>query len=289
MMLSVRCAAKVNLCLNILRRRGDGYHDLRSLTVAVSLWDELHIAPSDRFRLEDERGKPLPQSNTVWIAAHLLAQEVGASLHFTVRLLKRIPSEAGLGGGSSDAAGMLKALQRLWRLRWSWQRLVPLAARVGADVPFFLVPTGAAIVEGIGERLVPLRLPTLWMVLVMPEVTMPTKKAFALWDAHPIQVDADPTALAEALYRSDWDRVRRHTQNAFEPLIAAYIPAVTDLKARLLAAGAKAAVMSGSGTSVVGLFADAKEARNAFKAVGSFAAWGVVAHSVRRGIVIRRG
>lgn len=288
-MLSVRCAAKVNLCLNIIRRRDDGYHDLRSLMVAVSLWDELHIASSDRFRLEDEAGRPLPKSNTVWRAAHLLAQEVGISPNFTVRLLKRIPSEAGLGGGSSDAAGMLKALQRLWGLRRSWQRLVPLAARVGADVPFFLVPTGAAIVEGIGERLMPLRLPTLWMVLVMPEVTMPTKKAFALWDAHPIQVDADPTALVEALYRSDWDRVRCHAQNAFEPLIATHIPAVTDLKTRLIAAGAKAAVMSGSGTSVVGLFADAREARDAFKAVCPFAAWGVVVHSVRRSVVIWRG
>ncbi|MFA0763482.1 MAG: hypothetical protein XFASWVDF_001205 [Candidatus Fervidibacter sp.] len=288
-MLLVRCAAKVNLCLSIVRRREDGYHDLRSLMVAVSLWDELHIVPSDRFGLEDEAGQPLPQSNTVWRAAHLLAQEVGISPNFTVRLLKRIPSEAGLGGGSSDAAGMLKALQKLWGLRWSWRRLVPLAARIGADVPFFLVPTGAAIAEGIGERLTPLWLPTLWMVLVMPEATMPTKDAFDLWDAHPTQVDADPMALAEALSRGDWAQIRHHTQNAFEPLIATRIPSVTDLKARLMAAGAMAAVMSGSGTSVVGLFADAMAARRALKMVRPFAAWGVVAHSVRRSIVLRWG
>jgi len=288
-MLSVRCAAKVNLCLDILGQREDGYHDLRSLMVAVSLWDELHIVSSDRFRLEAEAGQPLPQSNTVWRAAQLLAQEVGVSPNVLVRLLKRIPSEAGLGGGSSDAAGMLKALQRLWQLRWSWQRLAPLAARIGADVPFFLVPTGAAIAEGIGERLTPLRLPTLWMVLVMPEATMPTKEAFALWDAHPTRVDADPMTLANALKVRDWEQVRRHAQNAFESLVAAHIPSVSDLKARLMAAGAKAAVMSGSGTSVVGLFADAMAARRAMEMVRPFSAWGTVVRSVRRSIVLRWG
>jgi 4-diphosphocytidyl-2-C-methyl-D-erythritol kinase len=96
-------------------------------------------------------------------------------------------------------------------------------------------------------------------------------------------------ALAEALSRGDWAQIRRHTQNAFEPLIATRIPSVTDLKARLMAAGAMAAVMSGSGTSVVGLFADAMAARRALKMVRPFAAWGVVAHSVRRSIVLRWG
>jgi len=282
--LLVRCAAKVNLCLQIVNRRPDGYHNLRSLMTAVSVWDELQFRPAETFQVTDPFGFLLDENNTVWKAARLLAEAASKPLGFTVTLTKCIPEQAGLGGGSSDGAATLLALRRLWRLRWSWQKLVPLAAKVGADVPFFLCPTGAAVVEGIGERLTPVQLPQLWFVLAKPSEEMPTQKAFALWDAHPVQVLIDPTALAKALWRREAKKIRSLAVNAFEPLIAARIPAVTELKQHLLAAGAVAAVMTGSGTAVVGIFFERIQAMQALEKVRPLAAWSRLARTIRRSI-----
>ncbi len=280
----VRCAAKVNLCLEIVRRRPDGYHDLRSLMTAVSLWDEVLLEPAPNFCAVSEDGTPLSEQNTVWRAATLLAQIVQRPLQVKLTLTKRIPEQSGLGGASSDGAAVLLALRRLWRLRWSWEKFVPIAAKVGADVPFFLVPTGAAVVEGIGDRLTPVWLPPLWLVLAKPEQGMPTQLAFALWDENPMRVATDPFTLAEALRQGDWDTVRTLAVNAFEFVIAPRIPAVTELKQQLVAAGAVTAVMSGSGTTVVGVFTDRTSAQRALEAVQPMAAWWALARTVRRSI-----
>ncbi len=283
----VRCAAKVNLCLEIVRRRPDGYHDLRSLMTAVSLWDEVLLEPAPNFCAFSGDGTPLSEQNTVWRAAILLAQIVQRPLQVKLTLTKRIPEQSGLGGASSDGAAVLFALRRLWRLRWSWKKFVPIAAKVGADVPFFLAPTGAAVVEGIGDRLTPVRLPPLWLVLAKPEQGMPTQLAFALWDEKPTRVATDPFTLAEALRRGDWDTVRTLAVNAFESVIAPRISAVAELKQQLVAAGAVTAVMSGSGTTVVGVFADRKSAQRGLEVVQPIATWCALVHTVRESLRLR--
>lgn len=287
--LIVRCAAKVNLCLEIVNRRPNGYHNLRSLMTAVSVRDEIVFEPSEKFVLTDFQGKPLDEHNTVYRAATLLAKVAEKDLTFTVRLKKVIPSQAGLGGGSSDGAATLLALRRLWNLRWSWKKLIPLAAQIGADVPFFLVPTGAAIVEGIGEVLTPVKLPTLWFVLAKPDANMPTQEAFSLWDAKPVHVETDPAALATALWRKDVSTVRRLAVNAFEEIIAAKISAVTELKQRLMAAGAVTALMSGSGTTVFGLFFDKETAERALKVIKPVATWCQLVRTIRQSVIIQSG
>lgn len=284
--LMVRCAAKVNLCLEIVKKRTDGYHDLRSLMTAISVWDELVFEPGSQFTLTDANGTNLDEQNTVSRAANLFTEVTQKPLTFAVRLKKSIPSQAGLGGGSSDGAAALLALRRLWNLRWSWKKLVPLAARIGADVPFFLVPTGAAIVEGIGEILTPVKLPKLWLVLAKPNADMSTHEAFKLWDDQPVHGETDPKALLEALWKRDTATIRELAVNAFEKIIATRIPAVTELKQRLLSAGAVTAVMSGSGTTVVGLFFERKEARRALETVRHAANWSRLACTVRRSVVI---
>jgi 4-diphosphocytidyl-2-C-methyl-D-erythritol kinase len=256
---------------------------------AVSVWDELVVELSTRFSLTDQSGTPLDERNTVFRAANLLAEMTGKPLKISVTLKKSIPAQAGLGGGSSDGAGMLLALRRIWGLRWSWRKLVPLAARIGADVPFFLVPTGAAVVEGIGDILTPVTLPTLWLVLAKPHADMPTKEAFDLWDAQPVHVDVDPSKLVTALWRRDEKTIQRLVTNAFEHLIAARIPDVTELKQRLMAAGAVAAAMSGSGTTVFGIFFDRETAKQALETVKPVAAWCQLARTVRQSIVIPSG
>ncbi|MFN3421535.1 MAG: 4-(cytidine 5'-diphospho)-2-C-methyl-D-erythritol kinase [Armatimonadota bacterium] len=287
--LTVRCAAKVNLCLEIVNRRPDGYHNLRSLMTAVSVWDEIVFEASEKFALTDFHGMPLDEHNTVYRATILLAKVAEKDLTFAVRLKKVIPSQAGLGGGSSDGAATLLALRRLWNLRWSWKKLIPLAAQIGADVPFFLVPTGAAIVEGIGEVLTPVRLPLLWLVLAKPDASMPTQEAFSLWDVQPFHVETDPAALATALWRKDTSTVRRLAVNAFEEIIAAKVTAVTELKQRLMAAGAVTALMSGSGTTVFGLFFDKETAKRALRFVQPVATWCQLTRTVRRSVIIQSG
>jgi len=287
--LKVRCAAKVNLCLEIVNRRPDGYHNLRSLMTAVSVWDELAFEPSEKFALTDFDGAPLEEQNTVSRAATLFAKAVGKGLTFSVRLRKVIPFQAGLGGGSSDGAATILALRKLWGLRWSWRKLVPLAAKIGADVPFFLTPTGAAIVEGIGEILTPVKLPTLWFVLAKPEASMSTQEAFALWDAQPVRVETDPAELANALWQKDAAAVRRLAVNAFEEIIAAKVPVVTELKQRLTASGAVTALMSGSGTTVFGIFFDREIAKRALKSIQPVANWCRLARTVRRSVIIWSG
>ncbi len=287
--LIVRCAAKVNLCLEIVNRRPDGYHNLRSLMTAVSVWDEIVFEPSEKFALTDFHGTPLDELNTVYRAAILLAKAAEKDLTFAFRLKKVIPSQAGLGGGSSDGAATLLALRRLWNLRWSWKKLIPLAAKIGADVPFFLVPTGAAIVEGIGEVLTPVKLPTIWFVLAKPDASMPTQEAFSLWDAQPVHAETDPAALAAALWHEDTSTVCRLAVNAFEEIIAAKVPAVTELKQRLMAAGAVTALMSGSGTTVFGLFFDKETAEGALKVIQPAATWCQLAHTVRQSVIIQSG
>ncbi len=286
--LKVRCAAKVNLCLEIVNRRPDGYHDLRSLMAAVSVWDELLFEPSERFSLTDFDGAPLDELNTVHRAATLLSEVAGRDLKFAVRLKKGIPAQAGLGGGSSDGAATILALRKLWDLRWSWRKLVPLALQVGADVPFFLVPTGAAVVEGIGEILTPVALPTLWLVLAKPDADMPTREAFSLWDSCPVHVETDPSALVTALWRRDVETVRRLAVNAFEEVIAQRVPAVTELKQKLMAAGAVAALMSGSGTTVFGVFFDRETAKRGLEVIRPAVAWCRLARTVRRSVAIRK-
>ncbi len=287
--LKVRCAAKVNLCLEIFNRRPDGYHNLRSLMTAVSVWDELAFEPSEKFALTDFDGAPLEEQNTVSRAATLFAKAVGKGLTFSVRLRKVIPFQAGLGGGSSDGAATILALRKLWGLRWSWRKLVPLATKIGADVPFFLTPTGAAIVEGIGEILTPVKLPTLWFVLAKPEASMSTQEAFALWDAQPVRVETDPAELANALWQKDAAAVRRLAVNAFEEIIAAKVPVVTELKQRLMASGAVTALMSGSGTTVFGIFFDREIAKRALKSIQPVANWCRLARTVRRSVIIWSG
>lgn len=287
--LKVRCAAKVNLCLEIVNRRPDGYHNLRSLMAAISVWDELVFEPVEEFALTDFEGSSLDEKNTVYRAASLLAKVAEKELTFAVRLKKVIPSQAGLGGGSSDGAATILALRRLWGMNWSWRKLVPLAAQIGADVPFFLVPTGSAIVEGIGEILTPVKLPTIWLVLAKPDANMPTQEAFALWDAKPVCVETDPAALVTALWQKDVAMVQRLAVNAFEEIIAGKVSAVTELKQKLMAAGAVTALMSGSGTTVFGIFFDRETAKRALKVVQPVTAWSRLARTVRQSVIIQSG
>jgi len=170
--------AKLNLFLHVIGRRDDGYHLLQSIFVLIDWADRLHVERRDDGRLRRrDLGAALPADDLSLKAARLLQAESGTTFGADLLLDKQLPWAAGLGGGSSDAATTLLALNRLWGLHWPRARLLPLAARLGADVPFF-VGGRNAFVEGIGERLTPIEVPRQWFAVVKPAAGLATAEIF---------------------------------------------------------------------------------------------------------------
>jgi 4-diphosphocytidyl-2-C-methyl-D-erythritol kinase len=174
----VPAPAKLNLFLHVVGRRDDGYHLLQSVFVPIDWCDTLHFERRDDGVLaRRDLGEALPADDLCLRAARSLQAASGTTAGADIAIEKRIPTGAGLGGGSSDAASTLLALNRLWGIGWSRERLSGLALTLGADVPFFLGP-GPAVVEGIGERLVPIAVPVRRYAVVKPAVSIETRRIF---------------------------------------------------------------------------------------------------------------
>lgn len=289
----LRAPAKLNLSLCIGRRRPDGFHDLESLFQAVGLYDELRIeaapaAAGITLRATDPT-LPCDARNTVYRAAVALreahAPGRGARLHLT----KRIPSEAGLGGGSSDAAAALIGLNRLWQLGLPVEALLPLAAAVGSDVPFFL-HGGCALVRGRGEIVSPLSwVAPGWLVIARPAFGVSTARAYAdlaagRGDAPHPDCAAVTEPLLEALSRSDTAAAARTLRNDLEAPVTARHPEIEALRQALLAVGALAARMSGSGSAVFGLFSGEDAARTGAARLAGSWPWVVAVPPVASGV-----
>jgi 4-diphosphocytidyl-2-C-methyl-D-erythritol kinase len=188
--------AKLNLFLHVVGRRPDGYHLLQSVFVLIDWCDTLHIERRDDARLaRHDLGAPLPADDLCLRAARALQRESGTGLGADISIVKRLPAGAGLGGGSSDAATTLLALNHLWQLDWPLPRLLALGLALGADVPFFLAGDNA-FVEGIGERLTPIRLPRQWLAVIKPGASVETR---AIFDSPQLARDSRAVILASFL------------------------------------------------------------------------------------------
>ncbi len=260
----VLAPAKVNLLLRILGRREDGYHLLNSLMLPVSLYDEIWIrldnvvsadspTPTAQICLScDDTRIPSDETNLAYRAASLLCQEAGLVARLSLRLIKRIPAGAGLGGGSSDAAAVLKGLNSLLRLGWTEQRLCNLGLRLGADVPFF-IPCRPARVTGIGEELSPARMAgRRWLVLIVPAFGVSTSWAYRRFDQL-IGATASDLSPTTAVLADGWPSPVACVNDLERAVLPAH-PLLQDLKNMLLSARAEAALMSGSGSAIFGLF-----------------------------------
>jgi 4-diphosphocytidyl-2-C-methyl-D-erythritol kinase len=253
--------AKLNLSLQVFGKRPDGYHHIRSVMVPVSLYDEVTMeeAPSGIAVECDAPGVPTDGTNSCHKAAALFLAWSGAPAGVRIRIRKTIPVESGLGGGSSDAAAALKGLIALTGKHPPAEELSAMAARVGADVPFFL-PGGAALVEGFGERLTPLP----WnvpfhAVIVRPAFGLSTREGYARLGREP--GEAPPSGDVPS-FRTLSD-VAAAVRNDFEEAWGPARPEIAEIKGGLTAAGALAAGLSGSGSAVFGLFASEGAAREA--------------------------
>ena len=249
----LRANCKINLGLDVLRRREDGYHDLSTVLFPVrGLYDEVEVTrtaePGVRFRAEGLAVDCSPEENICLKAFRLVQERYGVD-GVGIRLDKRVPFGAGLGGGSSDGTAVLMALDGLFGLRLPEPELIALAAELGSDTAFFVRNT-PQMCTGRGEVMEPYRLDLAGMALVIlkPEVGVPTREAYAGVRPH---VPTVPLAERLRLPVARWQGV---VTNDFEPHIFAVHPAIRDARDRLLAAGAVYASMSGSGSAVFGLF-----------------------------------
>lgn len=275
----IRAPAKVNLHLRVYGRREDGFHGLRSIFQAISLADEIVVSSlkqPQRIEIDGVFDCP-PEKTTFHKAALLFMKATGYTGGLSVQVRKRIPAGAGLGGGSSDAASFLMALDALFEAGLGPERLAAMGAEVGSDVPFFL-KGGAALVSGRGEFVDPIPArEDFSVVAVFPGFPVSTAEAFALLDRErpDDSAEADPgnEALVEAYRRrpSEWPFA-----NSFEPHVARAHPGIALWKARLLEAGAEFAMMSGSGSTVFGVFGSPGEAEEAGSRLVRLAGEGVL-------------
>jgi 4-diphosphocytidyl-2-C-methyl-D-erythritol kinase len=276
---TVRAHAKINLDLRVLGTRPDGFHELRTVFQALELHDTIECVPRvGPFAIECEAaGVPLDRSNLVWRAAEALWRSLrreGSVRDVMVRLHKRIPLQGGLGGGSTDAAATLLALAHAWRIPLRPNQFVDVASTLGADVPFFL-SGGTALGLGKGDEIYPLAdLPRHWVVLLIPGFGVASVDAYGWYDAEREQ--ARGPMVREAQYvPGPWPSRAAQMINDLEAPIARHHPEIEQMKTALRRAGALAAAMSGSGSTVFGLFQKRKDAALAVERL-SGSGWRVV-------------
>ena len=264
----LRALAKVNYALEVRGVRSDGYHEISTVMQSISLADEVEIERAERgFELvvepESAEVGP-PEENTVHRAWAWMGERVGEELPVRVRLGKKIPAGAGLGGGSADAAATLVGLNELFGLGLGEAELRDVGLRVGADVPFCLAG-GTALGEGIGEVLSPLPPPPPHrLVVTKPAVGAETARIYRAYDESPEEGNPSVAPVVEALRAGDLHALARVIGNDLAPVTEEFVPEVRALEEQLLrAGGALGAAMSGSGTAVYGIFASEAEARAA--------------------------
>lgn len=270
--LTLTAPAKLNLTLDVLGKREDGYHEMRMVMTSVSLADEvtLTLEPGEGTVISADLGfLPVDGRNLAAIAAQRLRQATGGNWgRLTIHLRKRIPVCAGTAGGSSDAAAVLRGLNRLAGLGLRVEELAEIGRSVGADVPY-CVMGGTALAEGIGEKLTPLpALPACWAVLVKPGFSVSTPELFAKLDGQRLHGRPDTPGMIGALEAGDLPGVARRLYNVFEEVLPKrQRDVVEEVKGTLVDRGALGACMTGTGSMVYGLFSAEEKAVEAFAAL----------------------
>lgn len=260
-MLSLTTPAKINLTLEVLGRRADGYHEVRTVLQAVGLRDRLSFAPGPELSFACDDPTWQAAQSLVSRAAELLKQEAAYPGGASIRLEKRIPLAAGLGGDASDAAAVLRGLGALWNLHLPADELTALAAKLGSDVPFFLLG-GTVLATGRGEVLRPLpTLPRQWVVLLLPDVPIPPQKTATLYARlRPEHFTGGVCTEEVVSLLTQGQPVAAHLCNVFEQVADGAYPGLAKYKAEFLQAGAPAVHLAGAGPALFSLHAERGEA-----------------------------
>ncbi|MBU3933706.1 MAG: 4-(cytidine 5'-diphospho)-2-C-methyl-D-erythritol kinase [Candidatus Omnitrophica bacterium] len=248
---TLKAPAKINLYLKVLNKRPDGYHDIETVFEKIDLCDEITLKRRKRGVkvLCRHKGVPQDERNLGARAARALLKKTNRSDGVQIRITKRIPVASGLGGGSSDAASVLLGLNKLLGLRQSRRQLLDVAGRVGADVPFFILPAARAIGRGKGEILSPLRVKRKnWYVLVVPPVRVSTRRMYQILR---MPLTTRPCGVKIT---------HKYSYNSFEPVLRKKYKEIQEIKKALKSHGVKTTLVSGSGPCVFGIAKTGKEA-----------------------------
>ncbi|HWT75385.1 MAG TPA: 4-(cytidine 5'-diphospho)-2-C-methyl-D-erythritol kinase [Mobilitalea sp.] len=264
--ITVKAYAKINLGLDVLRKREDGYHDVCMIMQSLDLHDTITInkSPIEGISIKTNLSYiPNDQGNLVYKAAALFLDTLSIKEGLNIKLEKSIPVAAGLAGGSSDAAATLKGLNELYQTGLSTEQLMKLGVKIGADVPYCII-LGTALSEGIGEVLTSLPpLPSCSILLVKPDISVSTKFVYENLRLTDNILHPDIASMRKALEAGDLNILTRNMDNILQTVTIKNYPIITEIKHKMLELGALTSLMSGSGPTVFGIYKDTELAKNA--------------------------
>ena len=270
--ISLKALAKINLGLDVVRRREDGYHEVRMIMQTIQLYDRLDIKRTQEPGIQIQTNLsflPVNENNLIYKAAKLLMDEFSITDGVSVKLDKRIPVAAGMAGGSTDAAAMLIGVNRLFSLGLTKRQLMERGVQIGADVPYCIM-RGTALAEGIGEALSPL--PTMVkcpVLIAKPSISVSTKFVYQNLKLDDTTIHPDIDRLIDDIKAKNLHDIAAHMGNVLETVTIPNYPVIDEIKKHMLSNGAVGAMMSGSGPTVFGLFDDEDTAKKAYKAMRS--------------------
>lgn len=272
--MQLKALAKINLGLDVLRRREDGYHDVRMIMQTVRIFDRLALVKQDKEGIRVRTNLyylPANENNLVYKAANLLFEEFDIRGGLSIDLKKYIPVAAGMAGGSSDAAAVLYGLNRMYGLGLSQEQLMERGVKIGADVPYCIM-RGTALAEGIGEKLTPLPpMPPCNILVAKPGISVSTKYVYENLHANDLKPEQHPDidGILDALKKQDLRSMAECLRdgNVLETVTAEAYPVISRLKATMEENGAAVALMSGSGPTVFGIYEDRMQARRDMAAI----------------------
>ena len=251
-----RAYAKINLCLDVVGKREDGYHDLKMIMVPINFYDvlEMEFAPDTTLELNRDY-LPINDKNTIIKAIHIMQEKYNITEEFCCRLEKHIPTRAGLAGGSADAAAAIRIINRMCNLHLTKDEMIAVGKEVGADVPFCIL-NRPAFVEGIGEKITTFSCsPDFYLLLIKPRKGVSTAEAFHIVDEQE-GIHPDCKAMQEALEYNDYDGIISSLGNSMENAAMTLVPEIRKAKKDLLDLGFDGVLMSGSGSTVFGITKD---------------------------------
>lgn len=268
--LYLKAMGKINLGLDVVRKREDGYHEVRMIMQTVGVYDRItlkhNMAPGIRVST-NLYFLPVNENNLVYKAAQMLMEEFQVREGLEIHLQKHIPVAAGMAGGSADAAAVLYGVNRMFRLGLGQNELMERGVKIGADVPYCLM-RGTALSEGIGEVLTRLpAAPACKVIIAKPGVSVSTKYVYGHLDAAGIKEHPDIDGMAQAIRDGSYEGVVSRLGNVLETVTEERYPVIGEIKRLLTSHGADGALMSGSGPTVFGLFREEKKAREALRAL----------------------
>ncbi len=268
--LGLKAYGKINLGLDVLRKREDGYHQVRMIMQTVGLYDKIDLYRKETEGIEVDTNLfylPVNENNLVYKAAKMLIDEFGIKEGVSIRLKKILPVAAGMAGGSSDAAAVLFGMNKMFRLGLTTDQLKERGVKIGADVPYCIM-RGTALSEGIGEILTPLPpVPQCQVLIAKPGISVSTKLVYEHLDASSLRPEDHPDidGMIQAISQGDIYGIAAKMGNVLEQVTVPEYPVIAAIKERMMELGAVGAMMSGSGPTVFGIFTSPKAAQDAYE------------------------